>query len=151
MSDKEALSVDEETKAIEATRAGRKAKIAEARAAQHLVDLRALNDLEEEHGDGSVVALEVSGFVEGLPTMVVIKSPGGTSFYNRYKDNVRVAGKNAQAIGAAQEQLGRAVIVYPADDETRKKMFAAFPGTEISAGIRAVKFVELAAADEKKD
>lgn len=144
------MTTDETIAAIEAKRSERKAKLAEARSAQYARDLAALNDLEVEHGDGSVVALEVSGFVDGLPTMIVIKSPGGSSLYERYKSSVRKAGKNAEMIGAAQEQLGRGCVVYPDDAEARKAMSAAFPGLDLSAGIRAVKFVELEATDEKK-
>ncbi|HXG69988.1 MAG TPA: hypothetical protein VNJ04_05165 [Gemmatimonadaceae bacterium] len=150
MSDETKTTAEEAIAAIEKKRGERKAKIAEARAAQYAIDLAALNDLEVEHGDGSIVALEVGGFIEGLPTLVVIKSPGGTSAYTRYKSDVRKAGKNAEMIGAAQEQLGRSVIVYPSEDETKRAMTKAFPGLDISAGVRAVKFVELEAADEKK-
>jgi hypothetical protein len=45
-----------------------------------------------EHGDGAIGTLEVSGFVKGLPTLVVVKSPGGTPLYKRDTDMVRKAG-----------------------------------------------------------
>ena len=145
-----ALDASARIAAIEKRRAARKETAAAARAAQYAVDLEALDALEAEHGDGSVAALEVGGFVEGLPTLVVVRSPGGTSFYRRYTDMVRKAGKNAQAIGAAQDMLGESCIVYPADGEARARMFEAFPGTKITAALRALRFVELEAADEKK-
>ena len=142
---------EDKLKEIEERRAARKAEAKKARAEQYAKDLEALDALEQEHGDESVAALEVSGFVKGLPSIVVVKSPGGTPLYKRYTDMVRKAGKNPEGLGKAQELLGEACIVYPSDDETRKAMFDAFPGTKVSAYVRAIKFVELESADEKKD
>lgn len=136
---------------IKERRAARKEAATKERDEQYVKDMEALDALEAEHGEGSVAPLEVTGFVKGLPTLVVVKSPGGTSFYKRYSDQVRKAGKNTQAIGAAQDLLGEASIVYPSDKEVREQMFAQFPGTVITAAIRALKFVELEAAEEKKD
>ncbi len=136
---------------IEARRTARREKINEARRAQYAIDLEAFDALEEEHGD-AVKMLEVTGFVPGLPTLIVIKSPGGTSFYNRYKDQVRKSNNNAQAIGAAQEMLGASCIVYPKpeDKDLRDRMFKEFPGALISAALAAIKLVELQTEDEKK-
>ncbi len=142
--------MSDKLKELEARRAARRAATEEARADQYEKDLEALDALEAEHGDTVLGVLEVSGYVPDLPTLVVVKSPGGTPFYKRYTDQVRKAGKNTALIGHAQELLGESCIVYPADAETRKAMFEAFPGTAISAGIRAVKFVELEAEEEKK-
>src|SRR5579872_4194296 len=83
---------------IEARRAARKAESSKARDAQYEKDLEAFEALEIEHGDGCVARLSVRGFVPGLPTFAVVKSPGGTSFYKRYTDMVRRAQKNTQAI-----------------------------------------------------
>ena len=137
------------TAAIEAKRALRKAGVEADRKAQYAIDLAALDEAEVQYGDDSVAALPVRGFVRGQPTMMIVRSPGGTPFYNRYKSMVRAAGKNVQAIGAAQEMLGGACIVYPAE-AAQEAFFAAFPGATISAGICAMKFVELSEEDEKK-
>lgn len=147
-----------EPETVEERRAKRKAALAADRAAQYQIDLAALDALEVEHGDGCVASLETNTYVKGQPTMMVVKSPGGgTPFYTRYLSQVRLAGKNAQAIGAAQAMLGESCIVYPPagepgspEDAARKSFFAAFPGATLSAGIRAVKFVELDAEEEKK-
>jgi len=139
------MSVEE----IEAKRAARKATAAKAREEQYEKDLAALDALEEEFGDGSVAALEVTGYVAGLPTLMVVKSPGKTGLYKRYSDMVRRSGGKAEKVGEAQDMLGTACIAYP-DAEVRKAMFEAFPGMAITAAIRALKFVELEAADEKK-
>ena len=136
---------------IEARRAARKAESSKARDAQYEKDLEAFEALEIEHGDGCVARLSVRGFVPGLPTFAVVKSPGGTSFYKRYTDMVRRAQKNTQAIGAAQDMLADSCLVYPADEATRAAMFDAFPGLRITAAIRALKFVELEEEEEKKD
>ncbi len=135
---------------VEKRRALRREETAKKKAAQYEKDLDALDALEAEHGEECVAALEVPSFKEGLPTIVVVKSPGGTSFYARYKGIVRRAGKSHEAIGAAQEMLGESCIAYPADDAVKKALFEAFPGTALSAAVRVLKFVELEEADEKK-
>ena len=137
------------SKEIEEKRAKRKADAEAARAEQYEKDLEALDKLEEEHGDNRVAALEVRGYVKGLPTLVVVKSPG--KFYKRYTDKVRkAAGKNATAVGEAQDELGEACIVYPSEPDVRKAMFAEFTGTLVSAAMRAIEFAELEADNEKK-
>lgn len=136
---------------IEKRREERKAALAEAYEEQFEKDLFALDALEAEHGFGRVVRMNIKGFVPGLPTFIVIRSPGGTPLYKRYTDMVRAAGKNAAAIGAAQEMLGEASIVYPSEPEMLKALIKEFPGAKISAAIRAVACVELEAQEEKKD
>lgn len=142
---------DDKIRQIEERRAKRKAALETQRTEQYAIDLEALDALEQEHGDNCVAALEVNGYVPGLPTFAVVRSPGGTSFYKRYSDMVRKAGKSVQAIGAAQDMLGESCIVYPPEGAERERMYKEFPGLKISAAIRALKFVELEAADEKKD
>jgi hypothetical protein len=136
---------------IEARRAARKAELEAAQNAQLEKDLEAFEALEIEHGANNVARLVVKAFTPGLPTFVVVRSPGGTSFYKRYVDMVRRAQKNTQAIGAAQDMLAESSIVYPSDEATRKAMFEQFPGVRVTAAVRALKFVELEEEDEKKD
>lgn len=136
--------------ALEKRRAERKGDTAKARREQLVIDLEALDALEVEHGESCLRTLEVAGFVKGLPTMVIVKSPGGTAFYKRYQDKARRAGKNAEAIGAAQDELAISCIVYPADPAVKKAMFEAFPGTVPSAAVEVIRFAELRSEDEKK-
>ncbi len=136
---------------IEKRRADRKAATAKAQEEQYEKDLEALDALEAEHGEGRVVRMNIKGFVPGLPTFIVIRSPGGTPLYKRYTAMVRAAGKNATAIGTAQDMLGEASIVYPSDPAVLKALLEEFPGAKISAAIRAVACVELEAQEEKKD
>lgn len=136
---------------LQERRAKRKEANAKARLEQEAIDREAIDALEEEHGADNVAALEVNGFVKGLPALVVVRSPGGTPFYKRYVDQVRKANKNTALIGRAQELLGESCIVYPTDETVLKQMQDQFPGLHISAGIRAIKFVELEAEEEKKD
>lgn len=139
-----------ELEAIEARRAARRAASADARAAQFVIDMRALDALEEECGEASVKALHVKSYVKGLPTMVIVKSPGGTSYYKRFTDQVRAAKGNKQAEGAAQDMLARAVIAYPADEKVIAAMLDAFPNMLNDAASAAVEFVRVEGEDEKK-
>lgn len=136
---------------IEKRREERKAALAEAYEEQFEKDLFALDALEAEHGDGRVKRMNAKYFVPGLPTFIVVKSPGGTALYKRYTDMVRAAGKNVHGIGAAQEMLGEACIAYPSDPDVLKAMIKEFNGAKISAALVAVGLVELEAQEEKKD
>ena len=139
------MSLDE----IEARRAARKAATAEARAAQHAVDMAELDALEEKHGE-AVKALHVPTYVKGLPTLIVVKSPAGSSEYKRFADSVRNAKGNQQMIHAASEIFGRACIAYP-DAAMQKLMAESFPNLFVDACNAAASFVQLQAEAEKKD
>jgi hypothetical protein len=120
------MSVEE----IEKRRADRKAAIAKARAAQYEKDLVEVDKLEVEHGDDRVSVLETPSFVAGLPTLVVLKTPG-EDYFKRYRGKVRRARKpNGQvdtvAIGDAADELAECCIVYP-DRETYQRMKAEWP------------------------
>lgn len=135
---------------IEARRAALREADADARTVQHLADMTELLALEEKHGIGQVKALHVPTFAKGLPTLVVVKSPAGTSEYKRFADSVRSAKGNQQLIHAASEVLGRACIAYP-DAAMQKLMADTFPNLFVDACNAAAGFVQLQAEAEKKD
>ncbi len=145
---------DEPTKSeeeiIEERRAKRREATADARKVQYVVDLKALDALEEKHGEGQIKALHVPTFVVGLPTMVIVKSPAGTSFYKRFCDHVREAKGHQGAIAAAAEVLARACLVYPEDAGVQKAMIEAFPNMLNDAANAATAFVQLVTEAEKK-
>ncbi len=134
---------------IQASRAARKDRVAVARAAQAVVDEDALDKAEEEHGEGCVASLEVSKYVEGQPTIAIIKAPSA-DYYKRFCTMVRKAGSNLEARGAAQDLLANSCWVYPSDEAARKSMLAAFPGLLVSVAIQAAKLGELEAAEQGK-
>lgn len=138
-----------ELDAIEARRAARRDAAAAAKDVQFVADMTALDALEEEHGVGQVKALHVPVFVAGLPTMAIVKSPAGTSFYKRFADQVRAAKGNPQMITAAGEVLARACIVYP-DAATQALMVDAFPNMLNDAANAAAGFVQMQTEAEKK-
>lgn len=142
--------MSDELAAIEVRRAARKAATAEARDEQFIVDMKALDALEETHGETCVKALHVNGFVRGLPTLVVVKSPGGTSYYKRFQEQIRAAKGNKQLEGSAQDMLARSSIAYPSDDTAQKAMLDAFPNMLNDVALAAVEFVRLEGENEKK-
>jgi hypothetical protein len=146
VSDEKTLGLEE----IEKRRAARRARSVDARAAQHLKDMAALDALEEEHGESRVKALHVKHFVSGLPTFLVVKSPGGTGYYKRFADQIRAAKGNKSAESAAQDMLAESSIVYPTDKDVRAAMLAEFPNMLNDAALAAIHFVTLEAEDEKK-
>lgn len=145
--------MDIDLEAIKGRRAERAKATAAARAQQQVTDLAALDALEEEHGSERVARLELDGWREGWPTFVVVKSPNGGSpnYYKRYSDQVRNAKGSHEKIGAAIDELGRACVVYPGDETAKAKLFTEYGGVAVSAGKRAVRFVEATEETEKKD
>lgn len=135
--------------AIEERRAARRAAADGARKAQYAIDLGELDSLEEKHGADHVKALHVPVFVDGLPTMAIVKSPAGTSFYKRFADQVRAAKGNQQMINAAGELLARSCLVYPAAEQL-PAMLDAFPNLLNDACNAAASFVQMQSEAEKK-
>lgn len=140
-----------ELEIVEERRAARKAKTADARAEQHLIDLKALDALEEKHGESQLKMLRAPTFVAGLPTFVVVKSPAGTTQWKRFVDKVQEAKDHAGMKKAAGDILARACIVYPSDEGVLKAMVEAFPNTLTDAANAAAAFVQLTVEAEKKD
>lgn len=137
---------------LERRRAERAAALQVEKTAQLAKDLEALDALEEEIGQERVARLDIDGWKPGFPTFVVVRAPTGTTpnLYKRYSDKVRSAKGDHGKIGAALDELGIASIVYPVDAKARAEVLAEFGGVAVSAGRRAVKFVEAEAEDEKK-
>lgn len=136
--------------AIEERRAARKEATAKAREAQHLIDMTALDALEEQHGEGQLKVLHAPTYSPGLPTLVVIKSPAGTTHWKRFVDKVREAKNHEGMKCAAGDVLARACIVYP-EPAALALMVDAFPNTLVDSANAAAGFVQLHAEAEKKD
>ena len=133
---------------IEERRAKRKAKAQEARAEQEAIDLEAIDKIEVEKGlDLKTLRLNITG--TGLPVLVAIKAPDET-YYKRFKQRVRRADGNAEKRGDAQEELAASCWVYPDDEQVRKSVTSAAPGTLMSIFVEAIKLAELASEAEGK-
>lgn len=128
--------------ALEKKRADRKKSSAKAREDQYLIDLTALDKFEEDLGDGCVSSLSTDAYVAGCPTMVILKAPS-EQYYKRFVQQVRKAGANLEARGAAQDMLADSCWIYPAEKDDRAKMIAAFPGILTSVAVEAAKLAEL--------
>lgn len=135
---------------IEARRAARKEGIAKARAEQYEKDLVEVDKLEAEHGDDRLGVLEMSSFVAGLPTVVVVKHPS-EEYVKRYRTKVRRARKqngvvDGEAIGAAADELGECSVLYP-DKETYARMKPEWPGVHDSVNMEAIRLIEVKGKD----
>lgn len=139
-----------ELEIIEERREARRKATGKERDAQYLLDMKALDALEEEHGEQNVKPLHVQAYMTGLPTFIVVKSPGGTSFHTRFVAEVRKANGNKQMEGMAQDRLGRSSIVYPVESAAVDAMLLAFPNMLNDAAAAAMEFVKVRAEEEKK-
>jgi len=135
------MSIEE----IEARRAARKEGIAKARAEQYEKDLEQVDKLEMEHGDDRVAVLETSSFVAGLPTVVVVKTPG-EEYFKRYRSKVRRARKQSGAVdtegvGAAADELAECTVIYP-EKETYARMKKEWPSIHDNVIREAIRLGE---------
>lgn len=133
---------------VEARRAKRRERHDADRDAQELVDMTAIDALEEQCG---VVlhTMTSNSFKPGAPVKIAFRAPLAIE-YKRYLDTVGIAQQkgDTKARRAAQETLALACLMYPQPDG-RAVMLDAFPGTLISLSIEAAKVAELRAEDEK--
>jgi hypothetical protein len=143
------VSVADKLEELEKKREARRKLIDEARAEQYVVDMTALDELEEKHGADRVKALKVKAFTPGLPTMVIIKSSAGESYHKRFVDMVRKAKGNKDAEAQASNMLARSSVVYPEKD-VLQAMSEAYPNMWTDIANAAVKLVMLEEEDEKK-
>lgn len=134
---------------IEAKRAARKAAIQEKCDAQKALDLEAVNDLEEAHGDSNIVVIDVP-FTEGLPTLVAGRCPTKLEL-KRYRARVqpRKDGKPVDAVGAAEE-IASVCQVYPEKD-TYALVLDARPGLHVQLGLAVLRLATGKAEEEGKD
>lgn len=135
-------------KKIEEKKAARAAK----EETQYEKDLEAQLALYDEHP--AIASVKVSRFVEGQPTMAILRAPTAPE-YKRYKDLLfRYGGgdaKNVKKTQDAQDQLGMACWVYPAEDsDEQKAMRDAFPGIVTSIAVAAAGLAEGKADEEGK-
>lgn len=127
------MSIEE----IEARRAARKEAITRARDEQYEKDLAEVDKLEVEHGDDRVGVLKMPSYVSGLPTLVVVRTPG-YDYFKRFRQRVRNAGQNTVAIGSAKDELASTCVAYP-DKETYARMCEAWPSIHDNVGLEAIR------------
>lgn len=133
---------------IEARRAARRAVSDAARDEQEAKDLEAIDALEVASAE-NLGTMRVNGYVPGQPVRVAFRAPS-EAYYKRFCQQVRKAGPNLEARGAAQDMLAQVCWVYPAKPEDQKAMVAAFPGTLVSIAIEVAKLAELNRDEEGK-
>lgn len=123
-------------KQIESEREARKAALLDARNAQHVIDLEALNALEIERGDENVAAVNVDRFSPGLVTLVVVR-PLSKHELKRFRDRVKRESGDASS---AAEEAAESTLLYPAKDSPEwKALLDAVPGMSVRAGVAAVQ------------
>jgi hypothetical protein len=142
-------TIEQRREALEKRRAEREEASAKARAEQRLLDEEAYEDLKDEH---AVASVSTSRFVEGQPTMAIVRMPT-PSEYKRYVDQIgaNVAKKSTKGQRDAQELLANSCWVYPREVEARKAMLEVFPGLLTPLSMAAAKLAEGNAEEEGKE
>jgi hypothetical protein len=147
------MSADEELEALEAEMQARKDKHAAARSAQRLIDKRALNEAQLEHGEESVEFLNVK-FTPGLTTLVIVKRPAEFTI-KKFRHMVKAKpGRNGKTEPGDQIEAVEAVadvcVIYPTGDEL-DKLYAERPGVKAQAGAAALELITAAKESEGKE
>ena len=149
-----------EMSAAEKRLAAAKKRRAEAQAAfntgredQLATDLEAITDLEIEHGDSHISAVDLP-YNPGLPMKAAVRRPNKAEI-KRYRKQTepRKDGKQPD-FTAAHEMIGEACCVYP-DPEKQKELFEALceamPAIKGQLGIVAIQMSVGVEEDAKKD
>jgi len=133
---------------IEHRRALRAAEAVKARDEQEEKDLEAIDKIEQELGI-VLKTMKVGSHKPGLPALIAYKAPA-PEYYKRFSQQVRAAGDNKQARGAATDMLGAVCLAYPADESVQKALKEAFPGVVTSIGIAVMTMLEAQKEEEGK-
>lgn len=136
---------------IEKRRAERRAKHTAGREEQTVIDLEAIDALEEARGE-PLHTMTCNDFKPGVSVKIAFEAPTPVQ-YKRYCDQVGKAQQKGDPDDRrkAQETLAEVCWVYPAkDSDERKAMLKAFPGVLISLAIECAKVVELRNEEEGK-
>lgn len=134
---------------IQARREARRAARAKQFDEQFALDLEALDELEQLHGEQAVATVKIDPgrWEPGLPTLVAVHVPDAA--FGRFRTMVRKAKGNGEAVGAASDMLGDVSVAYPAAD-VYKAMRAKYEGIHDSVSVVAARLAEGKAADEGK-
>lgn len=135
--------------AAEAARAEKRERQAEARAAQRLIDLEAVAELETEHGASRVAIIDVP-HTPGLPTLVVARCAEEAEL-KRYRFRLKPEkdGTPGDSVGAAEEMADNCLI-YPKDAAVYQRLRAERPGIHAQIGVAAVQLAVGKQAEEGK-
>ena len=127
---------------------------AEARELQHADDLEALDKLEDEHGWGRILRIDLDGWQpgSGAVTLIAAKLPlSSDATFKRFAQQSVGKDKKAQAILDSGDAFGSSCVVYPApDSEAYRATIESFAGVLGHVAVQVVKAVQGRAAEEGK-
>ncbi len=136
---------------VQERRAARKAGSNAKRDEQKAIDLKAIDELEEEYGDSCISVVEI-GYnpVNPLPVLLAVRCPKPSEM-KRYRDQIKPKKKDG-VIGdpmAAASALATVCLVYPEKD-IYEKVKEARPGVHVQLGTEAVNLSVGTAESEGK-
>jgi hypothetical protein len=132
---------------LEERRQARKDAIDAARVEQSVLDLMALDALEEEHGQGNVAMIIVQ-YSPGLPTFAVARAANKAQL-TKYRARIKEGQPKPDATRAAEE-LGEQCRLYPTG-ELWEALATARPGILAQIGTQAISLVVGMSEEEAKN
>ena len=136
---------------IQARREARRVATKAARDNRMAIDLEAITELEDEHGESNIATIEVPYVSDDLPVLAAVRTPKPAEI-KRYQAMVRprnVDGKMGDSTVAA-ETLAAVCVVYPAVEQ-RDALFESRPGLKVQLGLEAINLSRGQAIAEGKD
>lgn len=138
----------------EKRREAREKAYTEAREAQHADDLEALDRLEEEHGWGRTLRIELDGWQpgSGATTMIVAKLPlSSDATFKKFAQQSVGKEKKPAAVVESGETFGASCVVYPEpSSDAYRATIESFAGVLGHVAVQVVKAVQGRAAEEGK-
>jgi hypothetical protein len=142
--EKERLTIEQ----IEKRRADKKSAYEADRNEQLLIDMEALEKAEDDHGIGRVVRVDMNGWKQGTPTMVLCRLPS-TDELREYHESVHKNKGDARTALVAAENIARTLLLYP-DRPTLVVMSQRCGDIVSTAGAKAVVVAQGKVAAEGK-
>jgi len=131
-----------EIERLQAQRRAMRDALEKERRAQLVIDLRAVSDLEVEHGPSGIATLETN-FAPGMPALVAVRVPDKKEM-TRYQDTIKPTPEGKLGdFAKAYSQLGSLCLVYPErGSDLYKTLLEQRPAIKIEAGHKALKLGE---------
>jgi len=135
------MSIEE----IEERRAKRVEAKKKTRDQQYEKDLVEVDRIEEELGPDRVGVLKMQSHIDGMPTLVVVRTPE-VGVFTRFRQMVRRAQGKTHEIGNAKDLLAASCVLYP-DADTYAKMKEHWPSIHDNVGNEAIRLGEAEGKD----
>lgn len=142
------LTAQQRIDQIEKRRAQRRDDLKAQRLEQYAIDVAALDELEEKHGD-TLSKIELAKHVVGFPTFLVFRLPSSGEV-KRYHDQIKDRGKRKGDYVKAGQLLSDSCRLYP-EKELYEQVVEHFGMVRDNSAVRLIKASQGKEEEEGKE